>query len=191
MISDSDDHAGSFGNETPRYREYFPERSRDEIEFSLTRILSLSSRRWGAHVENRMLAATGETRPRWQTLFVLSVATPPVTTSLLSNRLAIQWPPLIRTLNSLEADGLIRRTPNPHDKRSRYIEITPAGLAVVDRVQPALAEIRASVFKDISEDDMRHAARVLQLILAGVANAETDRASQHGKVEDDQENSSR
>lgn len=186
MGSDSNDLTGPFGNDTPRYRAYFPEGSRDEVEFHLTRVLSLSSRRWGAYVENRMMAVTGETRPRWQTLFVLSVATPPVTTSLLSNRLAIQWPPLIRTLNSLEADGLIRRTPNPHDKRSRYIEITPAGLAVVDMVQPALAEIRASVFKDLSDEDMGHAARVLQMILVGVANAEADFAPQERQAESGQ-----
>ncbi|MEL0212131.1 MAG: MarR family transcriptional regulator, partial [Novosphingobium sp.] len=134
-----------FDRETPQYRAYFPEDSRDEAEFQLTRILAISARRWGTHVESRMLARTGQSRSRWQTLFVLSVAQPPVTTSLLSERLAIQWPPLIRTLHSLEADGLIRRYANPHDKRSRYIEITDAGRAVVDQVQPVLSEIRTEV----------------------------------------------
>jgi MarR family transcriptional regulator for hemolysin len=117
-----------------------------------------------------MLARTGQSRSRWQTLFVLNVAKPPVTTSLLSERLAIQWPPLIRTLHSLEADGLIRRYANPHDKRSRYIEITDAGRAVVDQVQPVLSEIRTEVFANLTEEEVRLATRILEKIVIGVAS---------------------
>ncbi len=171
MSSDTPAAADPFDSTTPQYRAYFPEGSRDDIEFRLTRILSLSARRWGNHVESRMLALTGQSRSRWQTLFVLSVATPPITTSLLSARLAIQWPPLIRTLNSLEADGLIRRIENPTDKRSRYIEITPAGIEVVEKVQPVLSEIRTSVFAGLSEEDMRLATRVLEAVVVGISNA--------------------
>lgn len=172
MASDDPNPVDPFDSTTPQYRAYFPEGSRDDVEFRLTRILSLSARRWGTHVESRMMAATGQSRARWQTLFVLSVAPPPVTTSLLSARLAIQWPPLIRTLNSLEADGLIHRTENPNDKRSRHIEITPAGMEVVQQVQPVLSDIRSSVFAKLSEEDMTLATRVLEMIVAGVAQAQ-------------------
>ena len=172
MASDDPNPADPFDSSTAQYRAYFPEGSRDDVEFRLTRILSLSARRWGTYVENRMLAATGQSRSRWQTLFVLSVATPPVTTSLLSARLAIQWPPLIRTLNSLEADGLIRRTENPHDKRSRHIEITPAGMAVVEQVQPVLSDIRSTVFAKLSKEEMELATRVLEKVVVGVSEAQ-------------------
>lgn len=172
MTSDQPDPVDPFDSTTPQYRAYFPEGSRDDVEFRLTRILSLSARRWGNFVESRMMAATGQSRSRWQTLFVLSVAKPPVTTSLLSARLAIQWPPLIRTLNSLEADQLIRRVDNPSDKRSRYIEITPAGLEVVAQVQPVLAELRGMAFAKLSVDEMEFATRILQKIVMGVAEAQ-------------------
>ncbi|TWC98511.1 DNA-binding MarR family transcriptional regulator [Sphingobium sp. AEW010] len=172
MATDDSNPVDPFDSNTPQYRAYFPEGSRDDVEFRLTRMLSLAARRWGTHVESRMLAATGQSRPRWQTLFVLSVAPPPVTTSLLSARLAIQWPPLIRTLNALEADGLIRRTENPTDKRSRHIEITPAGIEVVEQVQPILSEIRSAVFAKLSEQDMELATRVLGMIIAGVGEAQ-------------------
>jgi MarR family transcriptional regulator for hemolysin len=119
-----------------------------------------------------MMAATGQSRSRWQTLFVLSVATPPVTTSLLSARLAIQWPPLIRTLNSLEADGLVIRKENPDDKRSRHIEITAAGRAVVEQVQPVLSDIRSQVFSGLSTQEMELATRVLEMVVVGVSKAQ-------------------
>jgi MarR family transcriptional regulator for hemolysin len=172
MSSDNLDPVDPFDSTTPQYRAYFPEGSRDDVEFRLTRILSLSARRWGTHVESRVMASTGQSRSRWQTLFVLSVATPPVTTSLLSARLAIQWPPLIRTLNSLEADGLIRRSENPNDKRSRYIEITPAGLKVVEEVQPILAEIRSAVFSSLNEEEILLTTQVLGKIVSGIAETQ-------------------
>lgn len=174
MSFDNSDPVDPFDSTTPQYRAYFPEGSRDDVEFRLTRILSLSARRWGTYVESRVMASTGQSRSRWQTLFVLSVATPPVTTSLLSARLAIQWPPLIRTLNSLEADGLIRRIENPNDKRSRYIEITPAGSKVVDEVQPVLAEIRSAVFSALSEEEMLQATHVLEKIVRGIAETQNE-----------------
>jgi MarR family transcriptional regulator for hemolysin len=172
MTSDNANPVDPFDSTTPQYRAYFPEGSRDDVEFRLTRILSLSARRWGTYVENHMMAATGQSRSRWQTLFVLSVATPPVTTSLLSARLAIQWPPLIRTLNSLEADGLVIRKENPDDKRSRHIEITAAGRAVVEQVQPVLSDIRSQVFSGLSTQEMELATRVLEMVVVGVSKAQ-------------------
>ncbi|MCW2410719.1 MULTISPECIES: MarR family winged helix-turn-helix transcriptional regulator [unclassified Sphingobium] len=148
--------------------------ARDEVEFELTRLLSLSARRWGTYVESRMMPATGQSRSRWQTLYVLSVAPPPVTTSHLSARLAIQWPPLIRTLNSLEKDGLIRRIDNPADKRSRYIEITPAGLDVVAQVQPALSQFRSRAFTQLTTEEMNIATRILEKIIQGVSDAQCE-----------------
>jgi len=174
MASEKQDLIDPFDSTTPQYRAYFPEGSRDDVEFRMTRILSLSARRWGTFIESRMMAATGLSRPRWQTLFVLSVATPPVTTSLLSARLAIQWPPLIRTLNSLEADGLIRRVENPSDKRSRYIEITQSGLEVVAHVQPILSGLRSTVFANLSVDEMEFATRVLEKIIIGIAETQEE-----------------
>lgn len=170
--NDKTPQLGLYDDKSPLFRTYFQAGSRDETEFKLTRILSLCARRWGTYVEQRMLAATGQDRARWQTLFIVNIATGPVTTSMLSARLAIKWPPLVRTLNGLEADGLIKRVENPEDRRSRFIEITPAGMAVVEKVQPALSKIRSAVFSDVSEQEMHIATAVLEKIVIGVARAQ-------------------
>lgn len=177
MKSDRSHPPSLLDNITSEYNEFFPEGSRDEAEFRLARILSLAARRWGTYVEHRMLEATGQSRSRWQALFVLSVAKPPVTTSDLSARLAIQWPPLVRTLNALEADGLITRTVNPDNKRSRFIEITPAGLEIVKMAHPKLRENHASIFSFLSEDEIAQSIDVLERVFLRATKAQASIAT--------------
>ncbi|MCW2389657.1 MarR family transcriptional regulator for hemolysin [Sphingobium sp. B11D3B] len=174
MAPEKFDRSDPSDGQPSHHRGYSSGDSRDEMEFELTRLLSLAARRWGTYVESRMMPTTGQSRSRWQTLFVLSVAPPPVTTSDLSARLAIQWPPLIRTLNSLEEDGLIRRIDNPNDKRSRYIEITPAGLDVVAQVQPALSRFRGKAFAGLTMEEMDVASHILEKIIQGVSDAQSE-----------------
>lgn len=159
-----------FEQSSGRYHEFFTPGSREDAEFRLTRKLVLTARRWTAISEDQIKAATGQSRSRWQILLSLAFADPTVTTSTLSLRLGIKWPPLVRTLNGLEEDGLIRRIGNPDDKRSRLIEITPAGLEVAMRVQPVLAEVRAAVLSGLDKDELILATRLLDAILSGATN---------------------
>jgi MarR family transcriptional regulator for hemolysin len=150
-----------------RYRDFFAPGSREDVEFRVTRKLVLTARRWTAVSGERIKAATGQTRPRWQILLSLAFAGVTVTTSELSHRLGISWPPLIRTLNGLEADGLIRRVGNPADGRSRLIEITEAGYEVALQVQPVLAQVRAEVLSSLGDDDLNLTTALLDSILSG------------------------
>jgi len=45
-------------------------------------------------------------------------------------------------------------------------------MEVVEQVQPVLSDIRSSVFAKLSEEDMALATRVLEMIVAGVAQAQ-------------------
>ena len=156
-----------FEQSSGRYYELFTPGSREDVEFRLTRKLVLTARRWTAMSGDQIKAATGQSRSRWQILLSLAFADPAVTTTELSLRLGIKWPPLVRTLNELEADGLIRRIGNPDDKRSRLIELTPAGHEVAMQVQPVLAKVRAKVLSDLSEDQLMLATQLLDVILSG------------------------
>jgi DNA-binding MarR family transcriptional regulator len=56
----------------------------------------------------------------------------PMTASAMAAAERLQPQSLTRMLSRLEDDGLIVRSPDPEDRRQVRIDITPAGLAVLD-----------------------------------------------------------
>ena len=75
--------------------------------------------------------------------------------------MAVQWPSLIRTLDGLEAEGLIERRINPADKRSRLVTITDKGIAVFREVKAVLDPTRAGLLEGFSDEELAVAERVL------------------------------
>jgi DNA-binding MarR family transcriptional regulator len=58
-----------------------------------------------------------------------------MTPSELGERLIVTRATVTGLLDSLERTGFVRRSPNPADRRSLVVEITPAGLAVVQELR--------------------------------------------------------
>lgn len=144
-----------------RVDEFYDPASRAKKEFLLTRKLVLAARRYTSHVDELIQQRTGHSRSHWQTLSALAFSEGPVPTLELSRRMAVQWPTLIRTLNRLESEGLIRRETDPSDRRSRLVSITPMGRRVMLRVQDILDPARERVLANFSEEDLVNAERLL------------------------------
>jgi len=62
---------------------------------------------------------------------------------------------LIPILDRLEGRGLLRRTPDPADRRNRIVELTGAGTELVTTCQAAIRRLEARLLADLSEDE-RH-----------------------------------
>ena len=58
-----------------------------------------------------------------------------LTPSELGERLIVTRATVTGLLDSLERTGFVRRSPNPADRRSLVVEITPAGLAVAQELR--------------------------------------------------------
>jgi MarR family transcriptional regulator for hemolysin len=166
----ADQFDDDFERMAPRYGEFYPLGSRANMEFRLSRKLILASRRWVNLIDGTLKRATGQNRARWQTLFAIAFAEPPVTTLTLSARLNVQWPTLVRTLTNLETEGLVRRLDNPDDGRSRLIELTQEGRDMLDRIQPIMDPIRAEVLSDLNDEDVTEILRMLDLIINRVVS---------------------
>lgn len=100
------------------------------------------------------------TIPQVRTLAVLSV-TDGVTVGDLAVYTVIEQSTLSRTLDALEAHGLVRREPDETDSRQRRVFLTDEGRAEFNRAWPALHEAFEAMFQDI--DDAEYAALVATL----------------------------
>jgi DNA-binding MarR family transcriptional regulator len=81
-----------------------------------------------------------------------------VTTGTMTNR-----------LDKLEARGLVRRVPNPSDRRGIEVELTPAGRRLVDEVVGDHVENEREMLAGLSERERAQFDRLLRTLLAHLA----------------------
>jgi len=151
-----------------RFGEFYEAGSRPEAEFRFSRMLILAARRWTTFIDEAIKQKTGQPRARWQTLSALAFSDGPIATIELAERMAVQWPTLVRTLNELEHEGLIERRINPEDKRSRLVTITPAGLAVFVEVKRVLDPTRGAILSGFATEDLKAAELLLERFFAAM-----------------------
>jgi DNA-binding MarR family transcriptional regulator len=65
-----------------------------------------------------------------------SLSGPPMTMKELSNAVGLDPTTLNRTLKPLEAQALVRTTPDPRDGRARRVQLTAAGLERLTQAMP-------------------------------------------------------
>ncbi len=162
----SDRSEGEFDSWATRFGEFYREGSRRELEFRFSRTLILAARRWTTVIDETIRQRTGQPRARWQTLAALAFSDGPIATIELAERMAVQWPTLVRTLNELEAERLIERKINPVDRRSRLVTITDAGRAVFVDVKKVLDPTRAAILERFADEELRAAERLLERFFA-------------------------
>ena len=84
-------------------------------------------------------------------LAVIDGAAAPLTPSQVSDRVLVASATMTATLDLLEYRGWIRRMPNPADRRSVLIEITPAGRASADQLLPGIRAIERSILSALTQ----------------------------------------
>jgi DNA-binding MarR family transcriptional regulator len=92
------------------------------------------------------LRRAGLTVPVWRVLASLSGAEPQTVTGL-ADACLLQQPTMTKLLDRMVRDGLVRRLPDPRDRRVVRIELTPKGQELV---------------KEPLEAAKRHEAQVIQ-----------------------------
>jgi DNA-binding MarR family transcriptional regulator len=78
-------------------------------------------------VRNRLRGEFATTLPRFDLLSQLEREPDGLTMGELSQRLMVTGGNVTGVTDQLEAEGLVRRTPHPHDRRAFAVQLTPAG----------------------------------------------------------------
>src|ERR1035438_8976824 len=119
---------------------------------------------------DRHIATTfGITQAAATALAVIDGAGTPLTPSQVSDRVLISSATMTATLDLLERRGWIRRVPNPADRRSVLIEITPDGRATTDQLLPGIRTIERGILSALTRDERAHLLDLLAKILARTA----------------------
>lgn len=134
-------------------------------------------RRWRQALDRR-LKVYGLSEATWLALLHLSRRETPPRQKDLAEAMGIEGPSLVRLLDALEAEGLIRRQIDD-DRRTKTIHLTPRARKQLVKIEAAVAAVRAEVLGGISDAEMATAWQVLEKIDKALA-AGRDAASANG-----------
>ena len=109
----------------------------------------------------------GRTVPQVRTLAVLAVSDG-ITVGDLAVFTVIEQSTLSRTLDTLEAHGLVRRESAETDSRVRKVFLTDEGRAEFNRAWPAMHDAFETMFQDIGDEEYSALVVTLQKMLRNI-----------------------
>lgn len=111
---------------------------------------------------------------------------------VLAERLGIEAPSLVRSLDQLVDGGFIERREDPVDRRAKTLHLTPAGAAACARIETLLQALRAELYEGVPDEDIAACLRVFGVLeqrlgcavapLPAPAPAPVASAPAHGKT---------
>jgi DNA-binding MarR family transcriptional regulator len=119
-------------------------------------------------VLNGLMQARSNSWTRLEGYAVLHGAGQPLLPSTIAKRLLVSRPTISGILDSLEHQGLIRRTSHSSDGRMRLVEITARARQRVEASQLRLHRIEKEVFGSLSHEDQADFLRLLAQLQATV-----------------------
>jgi MarR family transcriptional regulator for hemolysin len=167
-----DDESDYFDQWITRYDRFYTSGSRLDREFRTSRLLVLAGRTWTHHIDNQLRRETGQSRARWQVLFSIAFAEQPVTMTELCKRARVQWPTMVRVVEDMEREGLLRREENPGDRRSRLLYLTPPGAEIVAMIKPTLDRERSQLLSLLTDEELATCLSLLEKILGAATAAD-------------------
>uniref|UniRef100_UPI003D7E66B8 MarR family winged helix-turn-helix transcriptional regulator n=1 Tax=Kineococcus sp. SYSU DK002 TaxID=3383123 RepID=UPI003D7E66B8 len=130
-------------------------------------------RRWGVGRRPRPphgdLHDLGVTPAQGRVLRVVGRCEDPPRMGAVAEHLHIAPRSLTDLADPLEQAGLLRRTPDPDNRRSTLLDLTPAGRAVLDELHRRSRESAAAAFAVLEPEDRRRLLDLLRRLEGALA----------------------
>ncbi len=86
----------------------------------------------------------------------------------LGRRAGLEPSTMTGLIDRMERDDLVKRVPDPDDRRVLKIYLTDAGYAIEDTMARAVDRVMAQVLSGIGDDDISHLKDTLRKVLANI-----------------------
>lgn len=96
--------------------------------------------------------------------------------NVLAERMGVEAMTLSGALDRLETQGLVERRPDPTDRRAKLVRITDAADAMLERIAPISAALRAEAARDINPEDWKRLLEMLKTVRANLSAAKSESA---------------
>ncbi len=127
--------------------------ARLDREYGFTFGIILIARRYRAMLDEK-LRPLGYGTARMEALSTIARSPEPSAQIAIAKRIGIEGPTLTRMLDTLEADGLVVRRPDPTDRRTKLIELTEEGEKALEEIMAVAHAFRATVLTSLSDAEL-------------------------------------
>lgn len=124
--------------------------------------LHLAAHGWRTALDRR-LRPLGYSRSRWMVLLHIS-REDGITHRDLAERMGIEAPTLVRLIDRMEAEGLLKRYASETDRRVKHLHLLPDGRKEVERIRASAADLRGEILSGLRKSEISTTLDVLQKI---------------------------
>jgi len=124
--------------------------------------LFLTNHAWRTELDRR-LRPLGFSHSRWLLLLYLS-RHDGCTHSELAQHMGIEAATLVRSVDHMESEGLLKRQGSETDRRVKHLHLSEDGKQVVITIRAHAAELRKEVMAGLSQAEIKTALEVLNSI---------------------------
>jgi DNA-binding MarR family transcriptional regulator len=117
-----------------------------------------------------LVADLGLTSARWQVLGAMALSPVPLSVAQIARNMGLTRQAVQRLANEMEADGLLRFTPNPHHQRAKLVLLTAAGKTAFAAAMKRQAAWAAALGKGFAAHDIAAAATTLRIVRQRLEN---------------------
>lgn len=130
--------------------------------------LHLAAHGWRTALDRR-LRPLGYSRSRWMALLHVS-RNDGISHRELAERLGIEAPTLVRLIDRMEGEGLLKRCASATDRRVKHLHLSEAGRKEVQRIHDSAADLRHELLSDLNDTEINATLNILQSIRAKLEN---------------------
>ncbi len=112
----------------------------------------------------RQLAPSGIAPAYMPVIFALADGST-LTQKALAQRAAVEQPSMAATLKRMERDALITRRPDPADRRSALVALTPLALGKVETVSSVVTAINSLALEPLAPEERRQFLSLLGKVI--------------------------
>ncbi len=123
--------------------------------------LHSTSRSWRQAVDRR-LKYLGVSQASWMTIAMAAKAETPLSQSELADRLGVEGATMVAMVDRLVKAGLVVREASCTDRRIKRVVLTPAGVAIYDKVKTEADGLRKQLLAKLDAKQLLVATELLE-----------------------------
>lgn len=133
------------------------------LEDCIAYITSRGAKTLAERLEDRF-SGSGVSRVQWIAMYYVN-GCPSITQKQLADKMNLKEPTVVRLLDRMEADHMLRRVCSRTDRRVRYLEMTEQGMELYQGLLGRVEQFKEDAIKGIDEEKLEVFKEVLGQML--------------------------